>query len=528
MDKKTWIVLIVFSVFLFGYQGFLMWQKGKKPREPQKTQAAADTLAGKSQQVPAESLSQKPQEMKTASPAQPETSRTTQVSSPEDSGFVVVSTQSYTLRLYKIGGAIESMTLYGFKNAQRDADSVVVIKHGSSYLATWFDYCLHYTGSDSLFKLAENDTLRLEFSGPEGAKFYTFYGTGHTFSMWLEGPDTAHMFMAPSLAITEKDPKLDLKEHAFVYYRNDKMHREPVSKVKGPGKGTPGDGVKWFGLTGKYFMFACIVQDGALKSLEATTQDRSDTTMKLEAVLNKTPLSLTVYAGPIDYDVLKDVGYGLEDTYNFGFWLIAPFARFIFVGFRLLYKIIPNYGWVILLFSLLMKVVFSPLSFKMFKSMKKMQDLKPKMDALQKKYKDKPEELNRAIADLYKEQKVNPLSGCFPMLLQLPIFWALYQVLRTTIDLRAAPWIFWIQDLSMKDPYYILPVVMGAVSLANGLLQPQADKQAKWTSAAMAGVFTFIFLNFPAGIVLYWLSYNIYSIGEQYIFRRMLKKPEAS
>jgi YidC/Oxa1 family membrane protein insertase len=175
-----------------------------------------------------------------------------------------------------------------------------------------------------------------------------------------------------------------------------------------------------------------------------------------------------------------------------------------------------------------MKIAFSPLSYTTYRSMKKMQDLKPKLEALQAKFKDKPDELSRATMELYKSEKINPLSGCLPVLFQLPIFWALYQVLRTTIDLRAAPWILWIQDLSAKDPYYILPIVMGGVSLLNGLLQPSADRQAKLTSALMAGVFTFVFLSFPSGIVLYWLSYNLYSIAEQAIFRKLLmKKPEA-
>ncbi|MGB9590388.1 MAG: membrane protein insertase YidC, partial [Candidatus Hydrothermia bacterium] len=270
--------------------------------------------------------------------------------------------------------------------------------------------------------------------------------------------------------VTEADRTKDINEHHFIYQRNGKVSSESIKKVLGPGKGTPGDNIGWFGARSKYFMFMCVLQEGSLKSLVATAE--SDTGMKIEATLAKTPISLLVYAGPFDYDVMRKTGYGLEESYSFGFWLIAPFARLIFILFRWLHWLIPNYGWVILIFSLVMKIAFSPLSYKTYKSMKKMQDLKPKMDALQAKFKDKPEELNRAVMELYKGEKVNPLSGCIPVLLQLPIFWALYQVLNMTIDLRAAPWIFWIHDLSAKDPFYVLPIVMGAISLLNGLLQP--------------------------------------------------------
>ncbi|MEO0146058.1 MAG: membrane protein insertase YidC [candidate division WOR-3 bacterium] len=511
MNRRTWIALGVFAALLVAYQVWLYLSAKPKPQVP----PANDTT----QLQP--SVSQAPD---TASPAAPETTSAEPGPSFADDGLITVETPRFTVELTRRGGRIHSLTLKGFKGPDRKENKVNIIKPGSEFLATWFDYGLFCTSPESRFELGEEKNLTVAFEGPAGKKLYTFSG-GYTFSVWIEGPETSRIYMRPSLAVTEANRVDDIHEHHFIYERNGRVFSEPIRKVLGPGKGTPGDNLGWFGMRSKYFLFACIIQDGGLKSLAATAE--SDTGMKVEAQLAKTPLSLLIYAGPLDYDVLKGVGYGLEDSYSFGFWLIAPFARLIFLLFRWLHWLIPNYGWVILVFSLAMKLAFSPLSYKTYKSMKKMQDLKPKMEALQAKYKDKPDELNKAIMELYKGEKINPLSGCFPVLLQLPIFWALYQVLRTTIDLRAAPWILWIQDLSSKDPFYILPIVMGAISLLNGLFQPAADRQAKLTSALMAGVFTFIFLNFPAGIVLYWLSYNLYSIAEQAIFRRMLKKPEA-
>jgi YidC/Oxa1 family membrane protein insertase len=514
MDKKTWIALGVFTVLLLAYQVWLYFYGHPKAR-PAASQApkAAETQP---------SVSQAPEP--TIRPA-PETAEAKPAISLAEEGLIRVETPRFTIELTRRGGRIFSLTLKGFKGPDRKENKVVLLRPGSEFMATWFDYGLYCASPDSIFQVADGKSLTLSFEGREGKKFYTF-SDGYTFSVWIEGPETSRLYFRPSLAITEAQRNTDIAEHHFLYQRNGTLSSESIRKVLGPGKGTPGDNIGWFGLRSKYFLFACILHEGALKSLAATAEN--DTTMKVEAVLAKTPLSLLVYAGPLDYDILRKVGYGLEESYSFGFWLIAPVARLIFILFRWFYWLIPNYGWVILLFSLLMKIAFSPLSYTTYRSMKKMQDLKPKLEALQAKFKDKPDELSRATMELYKSEKINPLSGCLPVLFQLPIFWALYQVLRTTIDLRAAPWILWIQDLSAKDPYYILPIVMGGVSLLNGLLQPSADRQAKLTSALMAGVFTFVFLSFPSGIVLYWLSYNLYSIAEQAIFRKLLmKKPEA-
>jgi len=520
MNKRTWIALGVFAVLLVTYQVWIYFS-GKPKSQAPRTQDTTQVQPSVSQ-APGTTQTQAPD---TATKPAPETTVAEPAPSFAAEGLVRVETPRFTVELTRRGGRINSLTLKGFKGPDRKENQVNIVRPGSEFLATWFDHGLYCTSADSVLGVGEGNDLTLSFEGPEGKKFYTF-SDGYTFSVWIEGPDTSRLYLKPSLAVTEANRKDDIAEHHFVYQRNDKVFSESIKKVLGPGRGTPGDNLGWFGTRSKYFMFACILQEGELRSIAATAE--SDTGMKVEATLAKTPLSLLVYVGPFDYDVLRRVGYGLEDIYSFGFWLIAPFARFIFLVFRWMHWLIPNYGWVILVFSLVMKVAFSPLSYYTYRSMKKMQDLKPKMEALQAKYKDKSEEMNKAVMDLYKGEKVNPLSGCFPVLLQLPVFWALYQVLRTTIDLRAAPWIFWIQDLSAKDPFYILPIVMGGISLLNGFLQPSTDRQAKLTSALMAGVFTFIFLNFPAGIVLYWLSYNLYSIAEQAIFRRLLKKkPEA-
>lgn len=200
---------------------------------------------------------------------------------------------------------------------------------------------------------------------------------------------------------------------------------------------------------------------------------------------------------------------------------MKPFTLGILYIFRLFSNFIKNYGLIIIIFSLLMKMVFMPLSLKSLKSMQKLSSLQGRLKAIQKAYKDDPKRLQEETFKLYREMGVNPFSGCLPLLLQLPIFWGLYQVLRYDIMFRKAPFILWIKDLSFKDPYYVLPVLMGVTSIVQQLLQPTQEKQTRNIGFFMSAFITIIFLNFPAGLVLYWFIYNVWGIFETIILKRM-------
>ena len=167
---------------------------------------------------------------------------------------------------------------------------------------------------------------------------------------------------------------------------------------------------------------------------------------------------------------------------------------------------------------MVVRVVFTPLTYKSFKSMKDMQKLQPEIQKLQKKYKDDKAEMNKALMELYKTHKVNPLGGCLPMVLQLPVFIGLYNLLANTIELRQTPFLLWVKDLSVKDPYYVLPIIMGITMLVQQKMTPSTvdPTQAKMM-LIMPVMFTFFFLNFPSGLVLYWLVNNLLTIGQQYV-----------
>ncbi|MCD5401517.1 membrane protein insertase YidC, partial [candidate division NPL-UPA2 bacterium] len=246
--------------------------------------------------------------------------------------------------------------------------------------------------------------------------------------------------------------------------------------------------------------------------------------------------SLSLYLGPQDMEVLRQSSPGLEMIVDFGFW--SMIARPIHALLRVFYRWFGNYGVSIILLSLMIKLAFYPFTRKSFEAMKSMQEdmkaLQPEIEALKKKYKNNPQKLQKATMELYKKRGVNPLSGCkggcLPMLFQMPVFFALFAVLNSAIELRRAPFFAWIDDLSSRDPYYILPLLMGVTMYFQqkvtgmggaGGAQPE---QAKMMGIMMPVILTFVFFNLPSGVVLYWLCFNVFTSLQQLLVK---KKPGA-
>jgi YidC/Oxa1 family membrane protein insertase len=227
---------------------------------------------------------------------------------------------------------------------------------------------------------------------------------------------------------------------------------------------------------------------------------------------------LLAYLGPKERTRLAGYNLGLEQSINYGWfaWLAHPFLTIMDFFFRFFH----NWGLAILALTFLVKLVLFPITQNMYRSMRKMQDLQPKVQALKKTYKDDSQGLQRETMALYREYKVNPMAGCLPMFIQLPVFFALYRVLYNAIELRGASFLY-IPDLSQKDPYYIAPLLMGATMILQQKMSPtSADpKQAKMMMF-MPVIFTAMFLNFSSGLVLYFLFSNVLAIGEQYLVRR--------
>ncbi len=231
--------------------------------------------------------------------------------------------------------------------------------------------------------------------------------------------------------------------------------------------------------------------------------------------------SAMLYAGPKIQSKLKELSPGLELTVDYGFlWFIA---QPIFWLLQHIHSLLGNWGWSIIVLTMLIKGLFFPLSAASYRSMARMRAVAPKLAALKERFGDDRQKMSQAMMELYKKEKINPLGGCLPILVQMPVFLALYWVLLESVEMRQAPWMLWITDLSIKDPFFILPIIMGATMFIQQRLNPTPpDPMQAKVMKMMPIIFTFFFLWFPAGLVLYWVVNNCLSISQQwYITRRI-------
>ena len=325
-----------------------------------------------------------------------------------------------------------------------------------------------------------------------------------------------------SLRLVERDT-VEGDQYSFigqVTKVGEEVEQEAFSDMEEEAYRLEGD-LKWVGFTNKYFITALLPKGDDKRSVVTTREGENLISAELTFPALSIPagkektLQLTAYSGPKDLSLLVAAGSGLEGAIDFGWFhaLAEPLLRFL----KILYAYTGNYGYAIILVTFLIKLVFFPLANKSYKSMKDMQKLQPIMAEMKEKYKDDKERMSKEIMELYRKHRVNPLGGCLPMVVQIPVFIALYNVLINAIELRHAPFHFWIMDMSAKDPYYITPVVMGATMFLQQKMSPSApDPTQQKVMMMMPVIFTFMFLNFPSGLVIYWLVNNVLSIAQQY------------
>jgi YidC/Oxa1 family membrane protein insertase len=233
--------------------------------------------------------------------------------------------------------------------------------------------------------------------------------------------------------------------------------------------------------------------------------------------------SKALFVGPKLQDQLEQAAPGLDLTRDYG-WL-AVIAQPMFWLLDQIHKLVNNWGWAIIIFTILLKLALFPLSATSYKSMAGMRKLGPRIQALKDRYGDDKQRMQQAMMEMYKKEKINPLGGCLPIVVQIPFFIALYWVLLESVELRQAPWILWIQDLSVKDPFFVLPLLMGVSMFAQQKLNPQPpDPMQAKIMMSMPFVFTVFFAFFPAGLVLYWLCNNLFSIGQQWYITRKIEQ----
>jgi YidC/Oxa1 family membrane protein insertase len=283
----------------------------------------------------------------------------------------------------------------------------------------------------------------------------------------------------------------------------------------------------WFAMVQHYFVTAWVPPQGKNRSYEMTELQKNLFAIRsIEPVGTIAPgsqLNITakLWVGPQDQEGLEKVAPGLDLVVDYG--LLTIIAKPLFALMTWLYTILGNWGWTIVVLTILIKAAFYPLSAASYRSMAKMKLVAPRLQALKEKFGDDRQKLNTAMMEMYRTEKINPLGGCLPILIQIPVFISLYYVLGSSVELRGAPWIWWIKDLAVQDPYFILPVVMMGTMFIQMKLNPTPpDPMQAKIMMFMPLVFGAMMFFFPSGLVLYWCVNNILSIAQQWYVMRQI------
>jgi len=254
-------------------------------------------------------------------------------------------------------------------------------------------------------------------------------------------------------------------------------------------------------------------------------EDRDNALLFIQGEQN---FALHGYLGPKESAVLEAINPELTDVIEYGFFTFI--SKPLFKVLNWIHSIVGNWGWSIVFVTLLIKLLLFPLSYKGMMSMQKLKELAPQMKELKEKYGKDPQKMNAKMMEMYKRHGANPMGGCLPMIMQIPIFFAIYRVLLNAVELQGAEWILWIKDLSVMDPYFVLPLLMGASMwyqqriTPNTMTDPMQQKIFQWLPAVM----TVFFISFPAGLVLYWLVNNLFTIGQQYVINNAFEKQKSA
>jgi YidC/Oxa1 family membrane protein insertase len=289
----------------------------------------------------------------------------------------------------------------------------------------------------------------------------------------------------------------------------------------------------WFAMVQHYFVTAWIPPQGKTRSYEVTELEKNLFAVRsIEPVGSINPGSqisvpTKLWVGPQDQSELEAVAPGLELVVDYG--LLTIIAKPVFTLMTWIFSLLGNWGWTIVALTFLIKAAFYPLSAASYRSMAKMKLVAPRLQALREKFGDDRQKLNTAMMEMYRTEKINPLGGCLPIVIQIPVFISLYYVLGSSVELRGAPWILWIEDLSVQDPYFILPLIMMATMFIQMKLNPTPPDpvQAK-VMMFMPLVFGAMMFFFPSGLVLYWCVNNILSIAQQWYITQTIANQAAA
>jgi len=470
-----------------------------------------------------------------------------QVQTAASARDITVDTDVYTAVFSSQGAGLKKLVLKKYKEslAPGGKDIVLVDETAPNRFAVLTDSREFgisptdvFSSSTEGLKLSDGQQGTVEFStvsqqGLVFKKIYSFSGDSYRIGLTQELQNTGgakvdgvlHLLQNARVVDHKKEGRYEvyapttLTEEDVNIDKLDKLSENPTQYDKG---------VVWTAFADKYFTDAVISEKGSIAAVR-TSRPSSDLLVRdvSSPAISVPPgqsasLAYSLYYGPKDLDILKMQGNRLQEVIDYGWF--GPIAKPLILSLKFLYKYTGNYGVAIIIITFALKLLFFPLTHKSFKSMKDMQKLQPMMAELKEKLKGDRDAMNKAVMELYKTHKVNPMGGCLPMLVQIPVFFGLYRALMYSIELRHAPFYLWITDLSAKDPYYVTPVIMGATMFIQQKMTPtNMDPIQAKMMLALPVVFTFMFLNFPAGLVLYWLINNVLTIAQQAYINKTVK-----
>lgn len=543
MDKKSLLAIVLSILILISYQLLISYLY---PPPSQQTQPSQHEPQSSPQVARSQSSAQEKSDLE----KKPEVSSLSQ-STESPARDLVIESDVYTAIFTTQGAQLKSLRLKNYPGDEgKDSLPREMIKEGvNGELPLVFsldakdsavsDQSVHYETSSGNLQLHEDAQETIEFKGKlaNGAsitKTITFsgqtYGLGLTIK--VEGaPESAHFASLVWTHGPEPTQNSSYQHQGPVALVDRKFIYESAAGLKdkdlGPGR------IRWGGYTDTYFLVAMIPPEGEAYHL-FFSDVQGTTNTKLTIPWKHEPISYTLYIGPKDFAALNAVNPMLDRAVDFGWFhfIARPLVHLL----RLSHSFSGNYGIDIILLTLLVKLAFFPLSNKSFKSMAQMREVQPVMERLREQYKDDREKLNKEMMELYRRYKINPLGGCLPMVVQMPVFIGLYQALSNAIELRQAPFFGWIQDLSQPDRLGaldllfihppgipVLTLLMGATMFLQQAMTPMSgDPTQQKMMMLMPVIFTIMFVNFPAGLVLYWLVNNVLSIAQQYAYQKGL------
>ncbi len=543
---RTFLAIIISFVILIGYQYFFV---GFGPAD-----APQENIVVETETANPDTPVVKAADKVAKTPAAP-----VQVMSRPDRAArtLTVDTDLYTATLTEDGGAVTSFVLKDYKEtSDPDSPGMQLVKVDGSQgfplefswgsvapTATFYDA----GGSEVSFQGNKGDLLMTgQGNGLQIERHYSFSKDSYLMELKvrvknvssgvLQGNAALHQLNTPFRA---DGPGSRLLFVGPAYYMNDSL-TEVDSDLYETGPATVSGRMDWAAYEGTYFICAILPQDTSATSMTMEAFDEEGVKIKMNSDLDtlqpgeEKVYSYKLFFGPKKLDILKSVGSNLDKAVNFGWFdVIAQPTLYLL---NLFHGIFKNYGIAIILVTIIFKAIFWPITQKGLKSMKNMQKLQPKMAKLKEKYKGDPTRMNQEVMNLYKTYKVNPLGGCLPMVLQIPVFFALYKVLLMCIELRHAPFMLWITDLSAPDRLYIgfdipyvhgipvLTLLMGASMFLQQKMTPTtADPTQAKIMMFLPVIFTFMFVNFASGLVLYWFVNNLLAILQQQMINRQSK-----